>query len=325
MALACVTGANSFLGRHLLDALLAQGWRVVALHRPGTRLDSKIRNGVEWVPADITAWKNVRAAMPMRPDAVFHTAYNTSLWRGDAENQTRLNVFGTRNVIRAAVETRARRFIHTSSVVAYGLHSGTNTEDTPSRAARCSINLVRSMAHGEREVRRGIRQGLEAVILNPAHMLGPHDPHAWGHILRLIQRRRVIAAPAGGGSFCHVQAVAQAHVRAFANGRAGHNYLLGGADVTYVKLLSALGGHLNRPTLPWPAPAGLLRGYARLQEITLPLLRRKPEITQDLIELLSAHTYCKSRKAITELGYEPKPLEEMLRDCRSWLSSSDGD
>lgn len=322
MALACVIGANGFLGGHLLDALLAQGWRVVALHRPGSEVGRQVRNGVEWVPADITAWKNVRAAMPMRADAVFHTAYNTSLWRGDAEEQTRLNVFGTRNVVRAALETRARRFIHTSSIVAYGLHSGTITEETPSRAARSTINLVRSMAHGEREVRRGIRQGLDAVILNPAHMLGPNDPHAWGRILRLIQQRRVIAAPAGGGSFCHVQAVAQTHVRAAADGRAGNNYLLGGADVTYVKLLSALGGHLKRRTLPWPAPAGLLRGYARMQELTLPLLRRKPDITQDLIELLSAHTYCKSRKAISELGYAPRSLDDMLRDCPNWLDSN---
>jgi dihydroflavonol-4-reductase len=324
MAVAFVTGATGFLGRHLVEALRDAGWRVVALCRPGADVSALERPGVDWVSADLGAWKNLRDVMPARADAVFHAAYNTSLWPGDAEEQTRLNVFGTRNVVRAALERRAQRLVHTSSIVAYGLHSGTITEDTPSRAARCSINLVRSMAHAEREARRGLRQGLPVVILNPANMLGPHDRTAWGRIVQLVHQRRIVAAPPGGGSFCHVRAVAQAHVRAASQGRSGHNYLLGGVDLTYVSLLGMVGRALGRRTLPRPLPAGLLRGYARTQELLFPLLRRKPSITRDMIELLSAHTYCRSRKAVTELGYEPAPLEQMIEDSVAGLRSGAG-
>jgi dihydroflavonol-4-reductase len=314
MAVAFVTGATGFLGRHLLEALRRAGWRVVALHRPGTDVAELARPGIEWVSADLGAWKDVRDVLPVQTDTVFHAAYNTSLWAGDAEEQTRLNVFGTRNMVRAAIGRRVRRFIHTSSIVAYGLHSGTITEDTPSRASRCSINLVRSMAHGEREARRGLRQGLQVVILNPANMLGPYDRTAWGRIVQLVQQRRIVGAPAGGGSFCHVRAVAHAHVSAATQGRSGHNYLLGGVDLTYVGLLRLIGEALGRATFSKPLPAGLLRGYARTQELVLPLLRRKPYVTRDMIELLSAHTYCRSRKAVAELGYQPAPLEDMIHD-----------
>jgi nucleoside-diphosphate-sugar epimerase len=257
--------------------------------------------------------------MPRRVDVVFHTAYNTSLWQGDAGEQTRLNVFGTRNMVRAALEMRARRFVHSSHILAYGLHSGTITEETPSRASRSSVNLIRSMAQAEREVRRGLRQGLPAVILNPANMLGPHDLHAWGRIIQLIQQRQIVGAPAGGGSFCHVRPVALAHVRAATDGRIGHNYLLGGADLTYVRLVNLLGRELHRPTLPKPLPSGLLNGYARMQELLFPLLRRKPDITRDMIEILSAHSYCRSRKAQSELGYQPATVEEMIQDSVGWL------
>ncbi|MGH8562367.1 MAG: NAD-dependent epimerase/dehydratase family protein, partial [Nevskiales bacterium] len=290
-----------------------------ALCRPGANTGTLQRSGVEWVAADLGAWKQIRDVMPPRVDAVFHAAYNISLWQGDAEEQTRLNVFGTRNLVRAALDTRAQRFIHSSSHVAYGLHGGIVTEETPSRASRSSLNLIRSMAQGEREVRRGIRQGLQAVIMNPAHMLGAHDEHGWGRILQLIQSRRVIGAAAGGGSFCHVRTVAETHVRAVRDGRPGHNYLLGGADLTYVKLLNLVGERLGRATLPWPVPARLLRGYASVEELLLPVFRRTPDITRGMIELLSAHSYCRSRKAMKELGYQPAPLEQMIEDCVDWL------
>jgi len=322
MAVAFVSGATGFLGRHLIQALRAEEWQVIALCRPDTDTSALQQPGVEWVAADLGAWKNVRDVMPPRADVVLHAAYNTSLWQGDAEEQTRLNVFGTRNMVRAALETRARRFIHVSSILAYGLHSGTITEETPSRASRCTINLVRSMAQSERELRRGLRHGLPGLILNPANMLGPHDFSAWGRIAQLIQQRRIVAAPAGGGSFCHVTAVADAGVRAATQGRVGHNYLLGGVDLTYVALLNLLGRGLGRSTLSKPLPSGLLKGYARTQELILPLLRKKPDITRDMIEILSAHTYCKSRKAVKELAYQPAPLQQMIDDTVDWLRVS---
>lgn len=318
MPVAFVTGASGFLGQHLVDALRAEDWQVLALCRPGA-VPPPSRPGVEWVAADLTAWRQVRNVMPAGVDAVFHAAYNISLWQGDAEVQTRLNVFGTRNVARAALETRAKRFIHSSSIVAYGLHGGIITEETPSRAARSGINLVRSMAHGEREVRRALRQGLPAVILNPAHLLGARDAHGWGRILQLVQNRRVIAAAAGGGSFCHVRAVAAAHVQAVRNGRVGQNYLMGGVDLTYLKLLRLVGERLGKSTLPWSMPKSLLSGYARVEELLFPALNRPPDFTRDMIELFAAHSYCRSRKAMEELGYQPASLEEMLDDCIAWL------
>lgn len=321
MPVAFVTGATGFLGHHLLAALRAASWEVVALCRPGTDTQALEQPAVRWVSADLGAGRHVREAMPPNVDAVFHAAYNMSLWRGDAEEQTRLNVFGTRNLVRAALETRARRFIHSSSILAYGLHGGTISEDTPSRATRTPINLIRSFAHGEREVRRGLRQGLDAVILNPAHMLGAHDLHAWGRIIRLIQQRRIIAAPAGGGSFCHVEAVAQAHIEAVTRGRTGHNYLLGGVDLTYVRFLKMVGAALRRPTLSKPMPGRVLSGYARLQEVLYPLVRRNPDITRDMIHILSAHSYCRSHKAHKELGYKAIPVERMIEDSVAGLGS----
>ncbi len=319
MPVAFVTGATGFLGHHLVAALRAADWEVIALCRPGTDTRSLKQPGVHWVEADLGLGRELREVMPSKPDAVFHAAYNISLWQEDADEQTRLNVYGTRNVVRAALDKDARRFIHSSSILAYGLHGGTISEDTPSRASRSTINFVRTMAQAEREVRRGMRKGLAAVIMNPAHMLGAYDLHGWGRIIRLVKQRRIIAAPPGGGSFCHVEAVAQAHVQAATQGRIGQNYLLGGTDLTYVRLLKMVGAALRRPTLSKPLPSRVLNGYARMQELLSPLVRGKPDITREMIQILSAHSYCRSHKAQKELGYSPVPVERMIEDSTAWL------
>ncbi len=319
MPVAFVTGATGFLGHHLVAALRAADWEVIALCRPGTDTRSLKQPGVHWVEADLGLGRELREVMPSKPDAVFHAAYNISLWQEDADEQTRLNVYGTRNVVRAALDKGARRFIHSSSILAYGLHGGTISEDTPSRASRSTINFVRTMAQAEREVRRGMRKGLAAVIMNPAHMLGAYDLHGWGRIIRLVKQRRIIAAPPGGGSFCHVEAVAQAHVQAATQGRIGQNYLLGGTDLTYVRLLKMVGAALRRPTLSKPLPSRVLNGYARMQELLSPLVRGKPDITREMIQILSAHSYCRSHKAQKELGYSPVPVERMIEDSTAWL------
>src|SRR3546814_18447262 len=81
----------------------------------------------------------------------------------------------------------------TSSIVAYGIHGGTITEDTPTRASTDGVNYVRSKALAEREVRKGISAGLPAVIVNPSNIIGPYDTASWSRLFRLVRQGRLPA------------------------------------------------------------------------------------------------------------------------------------
>lgn len=317
--LAFVTGANGFVGSNLVEALLEAGWRVVAMARPEVDVRRLAAMSAECVVGDVTDYRSLRDAMPAAADAVFHVAGNTSLWSRHRAEQLRVNVKGTRNVVKAAMETGARRLIHTSSLVAYGLHSGTVTEDTPSRGLGSPINYVRSKALAEREVRQGISRGLDAVILNPGHVIGRHDERNWSRVFRLVESGRLPTVPAGGGSFCHVRSVVDAHIAAVDRGRAGANYVLGGADSSYVGLVRAVARLRGTRPLLLPLPIGVLKAMARIDELTAPLLRREPDLTGDAIELLSTNIYCRNTRAVNELGYQPRALAEILDDCHRWL------
>jgi len=319
---AFVTGADGFIGVNLVEELLAQGWQVIAMHRADAKLQQLEQLSAQRVIGDVTDHRSLRAAMPAQVDVVFHTATNTSLWSRQRREQLKVNVKGTRNAVRVALETGAGRFIHTSSLVAYGLHGGTVSEDTPSRGLGSTINYVRSKALAEREIRQGISRGLNAVIINPAHVIGPHDDHNWSRVFRMVERGRLPAMPGGGGSFCHVRSVVRAQVAAVDRGRAGANYLLGGADSSYVGLARAIAKLMNVPVRPRSLPLPALRALARLDELMSPLLRREPELTVDAIELLSTTLYCRNAKAVAELGYEPLPLTTLLTDCHRWMVDS---
>ena len=321
---ALVTGAGGFVGLHLLEELLEQHWRVVALDDSDGR-DPQLQRlgnkhpGLTVIEGDLASLKFLRAAVPAECDAIFNAVHHVSLWSREAEEQTRAHVQTTRQLVQVALEKKAGRFIHTSSAVAYGLHPGTLTEDTPSKASSSSINFVRSKAAAEREVRKALRKGLPAIIMNPANMIGPYDHYGWARLFRLVDRGRMPVMASGGGSFCHPREVARAQVRAVDAGRIGANYLLGGADTTYVELLRAIASLLHRRTLPRPLPLPVLRGVARVDETLSAMLRRRPTVTRETIELLSGHLYCRSTRAQQELGYQPVPLDVMLRDCYRWL------
>ena len=316
---AFVTGATGCVGLNLIEELLAQGWQVTALHRAGSDLSRLSRFPVERVVGDIRDADSLDHAIPAHVDCVFHVAGNTSLWSKTHHEQLQVNVDGTRNVVRAALAANARRFVLTSSIVAYGLHGGTVSEDTPTRGTSARINYIRSKAMAEREVRQAINNGLKAVIINPSNILGAYDTNNWSRMFRLVQRGRLPVVPSGGGSFCHVREVARAHIAAAEQGRVGANYLLGGAEASYLGLVKEMARMLGVRRPARVLPRGMLQGYAAVEELLAPLFGREPDVTRDAVELLSQNIYCDTRRAVRELGYKPQRLEVMLKDCMDWM------
>ena len=154
MTTAFVTGATGFVGVNLVDRLVRDGWEVTALHRASSDLTYLQRFAPGLAVGDVVEADSVLAAMPKDVDAVFHVAASTNFWAVNNSEQTRINVAGTRNVVRAALERGAKRFVHTSSIAAYAPESGTVLrEDTPSRAADHWINYFRTKWLAEQEVR----------------------------------------------------------------------------------------------------------------------------------------------------------------------------
>ncbi len=321
MPVAFVTGGTGFLGINLIEQLLISDWEVIALHRPTSNLKDLRKTNIKLVEGSITEPDSLIRVLPENVDAVFHVAGNTSMWSRRNKIQTRDNVEGTLNMVAAALKRRSKRFIHTSSVAYYGHHQHHIDEETPSNAINSPMNYNRTKYLAEKEVRRGIDRGLDAVIINPADIIGPYDYRGWSQLFILIDRQKLPGVAPAIHTFCHAREVARAHIAAFHKGGTGENYLLGGVEVDFATLAREIGNILGKPTPARPTPAWILKLIGRLSLWGSYITGKEPDITPEKVFLVTHNMLCNSQKAERELDYKPASLKSMLDDCYRWMLS----
>lgn len=317
---AFITGGTGFVGRNLIEQLSEQGWRMTALHRPGSRVEVLKPYGVQPVEGDLLNADSLRRAMPKGVDAVFHVAGNTSIWSRNNDRQTRDNVEGTTNMVEAALDAGAGRFVHTSTWNTYGLaEHDTITETTPQLGTKSWINYNRTKALAEQVVKEAAQRGLDLVVLNPSHIIGRYDAGNWSRFFRMVQDGKLPGIPPGSGSFCHAEQVALAHIAAAEHGKTGENYLLGGADASFVEVIHQI-GELTGVKVPGrPVPVTVLKVMARIQVLVAGVTGNEPDLTPEGASMISSHPRIVSDKAETELGYKNVDLRVMLADCYEWM------
>lgn len=318
---AFVTGATGFVGLNLVEQLLARSWRVIGLHRAGAELKYLGRMPAERAIGDVTDAGSLLRALPEGVDAVFHVAGDTSLWSRRNAAQDQINIEGTRNMVAAALARGARRFVHTSSISAWGMGRGRIDERVPQLGRYSSVNYQRSKFLAEEEVRAGIARGLDAVILSPGSILGPYDTRGYARLVRMVAAGTLPGVPPGSLSFCHVREVAAAHVAAARHGRKGENYLLAGTDASFLDLVREIGAATAKTVPARPMPAWLLKAIGALGGITGTLTGREPRITPEAARMATRAVSCDCSKATRELGFRVVPLREMVRDCVAWLAA----
>ncbi|MGB2248929.1 MAG: NAD-dependent epimerase/dehydratase family protein, partial [Alcanivorax sediminis] len=267
MPVAFISGARGFLGGHIVDQLLGKGWDVTAVIRPRSDASTLQAKGVSVVQAPLDNATELALVMPPAPDAVFHVAGNTSMWRRGNTQQYKDNVLGTRAMVSAAQKNVAGRFIHTSSISAWGIQDEPINELTPSNAANDWINYNRTKYLAEQEVENGIRQGLDAVILNPCGIIGAGDTHNWSQMIKLINDGKLPGVPPGGGNFCAVEEVAKAHITAYEKGISGERYILAGIEASFLELVQTIARQLGRKVPTRTVPPFVLRLAGQISPI----------------------------------------------------------
>ncbi|NND44045.1 MAG: SDR family oxidoreductase [Xanthomonadales bacterium] len=321
---AFVTGATGFVGQNLARQLVEQGWDVTALVR-GSSLQEDIADlDLHLAEGDVTDAASVARAMPAGVDAVYHVAASTSVWSRNNTAQRRVNIEGTRNVLEASIANGAHRFIHTSTFAVWGFQPRRFDERTPRLANSDWINYVATKREAESLVHQAVESGrVDAVILNPAHILGPGDRHNWSRVIRLVHENTLPGVPPGGGSFADVREVARAHIQAFKQGGRGQNYLLGGPDTKFIDVVHMVGELLGRKVPAKATPAWMLKAAARAFALRAAITGREPDLTPEGAALVTNHIGCDSSRAERELGYRFTPVRKLLEDTRDWMRARD--
>ena len=319
MPTAFVTGATGFVGSNLCQQLTAQGWQVLALCRDPAKPAFIDRMPVRKLQGDLDDVAVLTRLIPEAVDAVFHVAGDTSIWPRERARQYQTNVIGTRNMVAAALAVGARRFVHTSSIAAFGVRDDIVNEQSSLQGLNAPVHYYRTKALAELEVQAGMDRGLAAVFINPCHVLGPFDTSNWARMFRLIAQRKLPGIPPGSGMFVDVREVAKAHIAAALRGGVGRHYLLGGEESTFLELLQEAGRQLGQPVPKRALPAALVQAVGAAKELAAWLTGRAPDLTREGARIVCSRVRCDSQPAITELGYQPVPLAPLLADTLAWL------
>ncbi|MDB5367843.1 MAG: NAD-dependent dehydratase [Rhodospirillales bacterium] len=321
-----VTGATGFVGAAVARALLAQGHQVRTLARANS--DRRNLDGlkVEIATGDLLDHASFAPALD-GCEGLFHVAADYRLWIPDPGRMYAINVEGTRGLMLAALDAGVKRIVHTSSVATLGItNDGTPADETTPSSIDTMVGAYkRTKFLGEEAVRELVQsRSLPAVIVNPSTPIGPRDvkPTPTGRVIVEAARGRIPVYVETGLNLVHVDDVAAGQLAAYAQGRVGERYVLGGEDWSLQRLLTEIAAMTGKRRPLGRLPRAPLLPIAALLEKVARVTGTEPRFTQDEIRMAAKKMYFSSAKARRELGYAPRPAQDAIRDALAWFNAN---
>lgn len=299
-----LTGGLGFIGAHVLRAYLAHGCHVAVLDDASRGRREHLPPGVPLYQVDVRDVSGVMKALEAeRPDVINHHAALVSVREShlDPTGYLEVNAQGTANMLRAALECGARKFILASSGGAvYGnAHRLPVGEDHPLEPlSPYGVSKV----HAERHVLGG-PQSIEHVILRYGNVYGPgQHPNGNNGVVAIFTQQLLegqVPQLFGAGhplrDFVYVVDVAQANLRALAPGTRGVFNVGTGRGLRIAEIYARIAAHLGVRISPQMCPA------------------HEFEVAENVLAV---------ERAALELGWVAHtPFEDGLRWTVAWVQS----
>jgi dihydroflavonol-4-reductase len=280
---------------------------------------------VQIVEGDISDPRALRALMG-GAETVFHLAGRISIVGSECGLVERTNVEGVRNVLSVCRSTGVRRLIHFSSIHAFDTQPNNQTIDETRSLALGTAHEAydRSKAEGQKAVLNAVKEGVDAVIVNPTGVVGPFDfkVSRMGEVLLDIYHGRLPMLIDGGYNWVDVRDVCQGALLAEKKGRPGECYLLSGHWVHICEVSRVIGQLTGKKTTEVSAPVWLASAAAWFSLQWSKVYGSTPKFTPAAIKATQSHRFISHEKATRELGYDPRAFEETVRDTMDWFGQA---
>mgnify|MGYP001812744652 FL=1 len=325
-----VTGAAGFLGSHLVQKLLDEGYSVRAVIR-NTPLELEhpkleiVRGAVEDADRMVEVCEGI--------DTVFHTVAQLALLGGAAasgsyrESAYAANVGGVENLIAACLAHGVKRFIHTSSVdVCFNSEVDLDMGEHTPYATNMSCLYTETKIAGEKAVLEANgKGGLLTTVLRPDGIYGPGNNIMLDEMFKQVTKGRLVATigyPGAVHDHIYIDNLVHAEISIARQLEAGSVVAGKAYFVTdnhplplfeFMRpLIEGLGYQVPKLNIPYPPVLGFLRLWQYLHfRIGLP----RPPFTPHEIRKLAISHRPSSEAAARDFGYAPivSPEDAMAR------------
>ncbi|MBJ7339828.1 NAD-dependent epimerase/dehydratase family protein [Mycolicibacterium sp.] len=324
---ALVIGANGYLGSHVTRQLVTDGQDVRVMVRPGANTIGIDDLAVTRFVGDIWDDEVLREAMT-GCDVVYYCVVDTRGWLKDPAPLFHTNVEGTRNVLEVACRANLERFVFTSSYVTVGRKRGRTATEDDVISDHGLTPYVRSRVQAENLVMQYARErGLPAVAMCVSTTYGAGD---WGR----TPHGAIIAGAAFGKlpfvmSGIELEAVgiddaAKALILAARNGRVGERYLISEKMISNAEVVRIAADAAGVPPPTKSLPLVTSWALAVLGSAKARLRGTDEQLSIGSLRLMRAEAPVDCTKAKRELGWQPRPVEESIREAAAfWVGLRD--
>ena len=250
---------------------------------------------------------------------VFHCLVDTRAWLHDPAPLFRVNVEGLGHAIDAALATGVRRYVFTSTIGTIGSRAdGPATEGDEIDPREEVPAYVRSRLDAERLFLAACRErGLPGIALCVGNTYGSGDwvPTPHGNLVRDAARGRMLFSWDGGGPSVAIDDAARALVLAETKGRIGERYIVADRWLTFRELIETAADAAGARRPLWHIPIGIMTTGIRAIETVARLFNIETRATMASLECSRRMGDMDCTKARTELGWQPRPIADAIRDA----------
>ncbi|HUO46543.1 MAG TPA: NAD-dependent epimerase/dehydratase family protein [Acidimicrobiia bacterium] len=307
-----ITGATGVVGGAVLRHLLEEGDPIRAMVRPGRGLPV----GVEAAIGDVLDYESLLTACS-GVDIVYHLAGVNKVCDPRPDEMYRVNVDGTRNLIRACRAMGVRRMVYTSSAATLGEPAGAiGNEDTIHRG-EFNSHYERSKYQAEQVMLREAAD-LDFVMVNPSSVQGPGRSTGTGGLILDVINGKLPFLVDTRLSIVDVDDCARGHLLAAERGKRGGRYVLNSFSMGIREAVQLLQEVVGRKLQVRYLPGSLVMGAAAAASGPSRLLGRPAKVCPEMVRtLIHGHAYDGS-KASRELGLVYTPPEVTVRRLVDW-------
>ena len=323
-----VTGGAGFLGSNICAQLLERGERVRAFVLDGDKNAKYIPNDVEVVYGNLCNKESLRKFFDVEQGVetiCIHVASVVTVNPNYNKLVLDVNVGGTENVIDICLEhNECKKLVYVSST---GAIPERPHNELISEVEELDLDKVvgwyaKSKAMATNNVFTAVKErGLNACVVYPTGIFGPNDyavSETTSTIIKIFNGDMPIGIN-GSFNMVDVRDLAAGCIAAADRGRIGEGYILGNEVIKFKTLSRILSEELGSKPIKYFLPISIAEFIAKRMEKKAVKNGEMPIMTTFSVYNLKRNNCFDYSKAVKELGYRVRPIEQTLRDEAQWL------